>query len=66
MITASNTPMYGISTLANSFVRNYHASLGWSHALGSSLLNEGAPASHAMTNTRLLLGSSIPSSRAWC
>ena len=40
MITASNTPMYGISTLANSFVRDYHASLGWSHALGSSLLNE--------------------------
>ena len=40
MITASNTPMYGISTLASSFVRDYHASLGWSHAFGSSLLNE--------------------------
>jgi hypothetical protein len=40
MITASNTPMFGISTLANSFVRDYHANLGWSHAFGSSLLNE--------------------------
>ncbi len=40
MITASNTPMYGITTLANSFVRDYHVSLGWSHALDSSVLNE--------------------------
>jgi hypothetical protein len=40
MITASNTPLFGISTLANSFVRDYHASFGWSHAFGSSLLNE--------------------------
>jgi hypothetical protein len=29
-----------ISALANSFVRDYHASFGWSHAFGSSLLNE--------------------------
>ena len=40
MITGSNTPLFGISALANSFVRDYHASLGWSHAFGSSLLNE--------------------------
>jgi hypothetical protein len=40
MITGSNTPLFGISTLANSFVRDYHASFGWSHAFGSSLLNE--------------------------
>jgi hypothetical protein len=40
MITAGNTPLFGISALANSFVRDYHASFGWSHALGSSLLNE--------------------------
>ena len=40
MITASNTPLFGISTLANSFVRDYHASFGWSRAIGSSLLNE--------------------------
>jgi len=40
MITASNTPLFGMSTLANSFVRDYHASFGWSHAFGSSLLNE--------------------------
>lgn len=40
MITADNTPLFGINALANSFVRDYHASFGWSHALGSSLLNE--------------------------
>ncbi|HEY3616639.1 MAG TPA: carboxypeptidase regulatory-like domain-containing protein [Candidatus Sulfotelmatobacter sp.] len=40
MIVNSQTPLYGISTLANSFVRDYHASAGWSHAYGSSLLNE--------------------------
>jgi hypothetical protein len=40
MITGSNTPLFGISTLANSFVRDYHASFGWSRAVGSSLLNE--------------------------
>jgi len=40
MIVNTQTPLYGISTLANSFVRDYHASAGWSHAYGSSLLNE--------------------------
>ena len=40
MITSSNTPLFGISTLANSFVRDDHASFGWSRAIGSSLLNE--------------------------
>jgi Carboxypeptidase regulatory-like domain/TonB dependent receptor len=40
MITASNTPLFGISALANSFVRDYHASFGWTHAFGSRLLNE--------------------------
>ena len=40
MIVNNQTPLYGISTLANSFVRDYHASAGWSHAYGSSLLNE--------------------------
>jgi len=40
MIVNSQTPLYGISTLANSFVRDYHASAGWSHAYGSNLLNE--------------------------
>jgi Carboxypeptidase regulatory-like domain/TonB dependent receptor len=40
MITANNTPLFGISTLANSFVRDYHASFGWSRAVGDSLLNE--------------------------
>jgi hypothetical protein len=40
MITGSNTPLFGVSTLANSFVRDYHASFGWSRAVGNSLLNE--------------------------
>ena len=40
MIVNSQTPLFGISTLANSFVRDYHASAGWNHAYGSNLLNE--------------------------
>jgi Carboxypeptidase regulatory-like domain len=40
MILNTQTPLFGISTLANSFVRDYHASAGWSHAYGSNLLNE--------------------------
>ena len=40
MITATNTPLFGISALANSFVRDYHVSAGWSHAFDSNLLNE--------------------------
>ena len=40
IIVNSQTPLFGISTLANSFVRDYHASAGWSHAYGSNLLNE--------------------------
>ena len=40
MIVNNQTPLYGISALANSYVRDYHASAGWSHAYGSNLLNE--------------------------
>ncbi len=40
MIVNAQTPLFGISALANSFVRDYHASAGWSHAYGSNLLNE--------------------------
>ena len=39
-IVNRQTPLFGRSALANAFVRDYHASLGWSHAYGSSLLNE--------------------------
>jgi hypothetical protein len=39
-ITTSQTPSFGISTLANSFVRDYHASAGWTHAFSGSLLSE--------------------------
>lgn len=39
-IVNSQTPLFGRSALANAFVRDYHASLGWSHAYGSNLLNE--------------------------
>jgi len=39
-ILGSQTALFGRSTLANAFVRDYHASAGWSHAYGSNLLNE--------------------------
>jgi hypothetical protein len=39
-IVNSQTPLFGKSTLANAFVRDYHTSTGWSHAYGSDLLNE--------------------------
>ena len=39
-ILGSQTALFGKSTMANAFVRDYHASTGWSHAYGSNLLNE--------------------------
>jgi hypothetical protein len=39
-ILGTQTALFGKSTLANAFVRDYHASTGWSHAWGSNLLNE--------------------------
>jgi Carboxypeptidase regulatory-like domain/TonB dependent receptor len=39
-ILGSQTALFGRSTLANAFVRDYHASAGWSHAWGNNLLNE--------------------------
>src|SRR5271157_3770929 len=39
-ILGQQTALFGKSTLANAFVRDYHASTGWSHAWGSNLLNE--------------------------
>ena len=39
-ILGTQTPLFGKSTLANAFVRDYHVSTGWSHAYGSSVLNE--------------------------
>jgi hypothetical protein len=39
-IVNSQTPLFGKSALANAFVRDYQASIGWSHAYGSDLLNE--------------------------
>ena len=38
-ITSSNTPLFGISTLANSYVRDYQAAAGWTHTFSSNLLN---------------------------
>src|SRR5208283_744104 len=38
-ITSSNTPLFGISTLANSYVRDYQAAAGWTHAFNSNFLN---------------------------
>ncbi|HXY15005.1 MAG TPA: carboxypeptidase regulatory-like domain-containing protein [Terriglobales bacterium] len=39
-ITATTTPLFGISALANSFVRDYHASSGWTHFFETNLLSE--------------------------
>jgi hypothetical protein len=39
-ILGPQTALFGKSTLASAFVRDYHASAGWSHAYGSNLLNE--------------------------
>src|SRR5258708_23334188 len=39
-ITNTSTPLFGISALANSFVRDYQASAGWTHAFSGNLLNE--------------------------
>jgi hypothetical protein len=39
-ITSTSTPLFGISTLASSYVRDYHASTGWTHAFSSNLLHE--------------------------
>ena len=39
-IVGNQTSLFGNSTLANSYVRDYHAAAGWSHAVGSNLLNE--------------------------
>ena len=39
-ILGAQTALFGRSALANAFVRDYHASAGWSHAYGSNLLNE--------------------------
>jgi hypothetical protein len=39
-ILGTQTALFGKSTLANAFVRDYQASTGWSHAYGNNLLNE--------------------------
>lgn len=39
-ITASSTPLFGISALANSYLRDYQAAFGWTHAFSGTLLNE--------------------------
>jgi hypothetical protein len=37
-ILGTQTALFGESTLANAFIRDYQASTGWSHAYGSNLL----------------------------
>jgi hypothetical protein len=39
-IVGNQTSLFGNSTLANAYVRDYHAAAGWSHAAGANLLNE--------------------------
>jgi Carboxypeptidase regulatory-like domain len=39
-IVGNQTSLFGASTLANAYVRDYQAAAGWSHTVGSNLLNE--------------------------
>jgi len=39
-IVGNQTSLFGASTLASAFVRDYQAAAGWSHTVGSNLLNE--------------------------
>jgi hypothetical protein len=39
-ITSSNTALFGMSALADSHVRDYHASAGWTYTITVDLLNE--------------------------
>jgi Carboxypeptidase regulatory-like domain len=39
-IVGNQTSLFGSSTLANAYVRDYQAAAGWSHTVGSNLLNE--------------------------
>jgi len=39
-ITASSTPLFGISTLASAYLRDFQAAVGWTHAFSGNLLNE--------------------------
>jgi hypothetical protein len=40
VITVSPVAVYGTQTLANDYVHDFQASLGWTHAFSSKLLNE--------------------------
>ena len=39
-IIGNETSLFGSTTLANAFVRDYHAATGWSHTVGSNFLND--------------------------
>ena len=39
-IVGNETSLFGSTTLANAFVRDYHAAGGWSHTVGDNFLNE--------------------------
>jgi hypothetical protein len=39
-IVGNQTSLFGISTLANAYVRDYQVAAGWSHTVGTNLLNE--------------------------
>ena len=63
-IVGNETSLFGSSTLANAFVRDYQVAGGWSHTVGENLLNE-AHASFSrddqfFTPTRLV-NSALPS-----
>jgi hypothetical protein len=40
VITGSPVSLYGTQALANAYVRDFQASLGWTHAFSSNLLNQ--------------------------
>ena len=39
-IVGNETSLFGSTTLANAFVRDYQAAAGWSHTVGNNFLNE--------------------------
>lgn len=39
-IVGNETSLFGSTTLANAFVRDYHVAGGWSHTVGDNFLNE--------------------------
>jgi len=62
-ITGSPQSLYGTQALANAYVRDYQASLGWTHAFSSTLLNEfhaGGSSDNQFATPTGLINPSLP------